>query len=959
MNSIKLFTSNKTENLVNKLLENLKISSANNFLDTSYKHLFCKEEEIIITQNQGLNEWLLLEIAQNFGISMNITCWFPNTLIEKLFSHVFPDINLKAYQPDYLVWQILEIIWSHDQTFLNLKKYINEPGLESLKAYQIAQKIADLFDQYQIYRPEMILKWNQNKKDNIHTELWQFDLWHALKNKIKTPDYAELLSSFLTQTIRPLNNFPKKIHVFGLSFLPRYHLLLLDKLSEVIEIHFYLINPSPNEYWFDLKTEKEKLKLLTKYNQTEADLLCFETNNTLLASLGLAGKQFFDLIYSLNNLEETEPEEQEIDTCPQTLIQQIQTDILELKDAEHKKRPLVEITELDDTLEIHICHNLLREVEALKDFLLKTFTADQSLTFEDVLIMAPEINQYAPFIQMVFQDTPASKFSFNYHIADQTLLTESTLLKLFFELLALPKTKLTQTTVLNLLKNKIIQEKFNFTDDNLIYLKNWFDEANIKWGQNKEDRQRLGFLPFDENSWEKGLAKLLASYALTNKTDEFYITNNLLTVPCSDIEGQLGIILGKFIDFYDELTLIIKKLNQKDTLNYWQTTLIEILDLLEIKDDYLNDLIILKKTINQLAIGSDSIKNITGFKEKVDLEVIQNYLKNSLEQKQYPSHFFKGGLTFSQLLPMRSIPKKVVCLLGMEQNAFPRKDQHASFSLIMDNFQLGDKSIKNIDRYLFLEILLSVRQKLFISFSGINSNSQSEILPSSVISELIEYVKQNFYFYKNKIDKQNQLNSIIEHIIFKEKLFSFDPAYFSKKNQLYSYSQDNFSLSKIIEDISLKLNINKNNFNTLALHSPDFFNLKLNDLVSFFRKPTKFLLEKSFEIYLNKKPIKPEENELFHLNNIEKIKLFNRIIPLQIKGIKNDQIYQLFKIFDLLPPEKLGENEYNKFIKEISCFIQAILELAQNKEAENLQINLNIENFNLVGQIDNLYSFGL
>jgi len=233
-------------------------------------------------------------------------------------------------------------------------------------------------------------------------------------------------------------------------------------------------------------------------------------------------------------------------------------------------------------------------------------------------------------------------------------------------------------------------------------------------------------------------------------------------------------------------------------------------------------------------------------------------------------------------------------------------------------------------------------------------------LPSSVVAELIEYIKYNFTFYKNDSDKKNLINTISDKIIFNEKLHGFNEVYFTKSiNSLYSYSYENFELAKSINNLAGKKALNKEIFNDLGEPPAEFFNLRLNDLISFFRKPANFLLQKRFGIYLNQEVKEVEDNELFFLEIVNKLILFEKIIPLSIKGYSPEQIYMFLKDLDLLPPQKLGHMEFEKFLSIIGPFINEISTVAKNQTELKLAVNLGLGEFNLTGYLNGIYNFGL
>jgi len=147
MSGLNIFTSNRLEILAKRLSQMLKtpVSSA-------------LAAEVIVVQSKGMQRWVSLEIARSSGICANVRFPFPNSFLQEIARQVLPEFSEPSpYAPEILMFKIMKILpdCTHLAGFKNLKDYLaDDPS--HLKRLQLSNKLADLFDQYQVFRPEMI-----------------------------------------------------------------------------------------------------------------------------------------------------------------------------------------------------------------------------------------------------------------------------------------------------------------------------------------------------------------------------------------------------------------------------------------------------------------------------------------------------------------------------------------------------------------------------------------------------------------------------------------------------------------------------------------------------------------------------------------------------------------------------------------------------------------------------------
>jgi len=922
---LKLFVSNRLEILVQKLAEELQTP-----LSAPLK------KEVVLVQSKGMERWISMELARYHGICANYRFPFPNTMIDEIFRFFFPDlVEDSPFQPKIMAWKIMKHLLDclKQPGFETLHAYVGKER-DSLKCYQISERIAYTFDQYLVFRPDMMLDWEKGKENH-----WQALLWRMLIRDEKKPHRTALRENFFKKirTHTPeINNLPEIISVFGISSLPPFHMEIFAALSKIIPITLFLMNPC-REYWGDIVSDREARKLERKLARKtiSTETLYLEKGNSLLASWGTLGKQFFDLVYNFD-LEEHECFEE---PTRKDLLSFIQADILFLRERGPEEKQ--SIAQTDTSIEIHSCHSLMREVEILHDKMLAMFEDLPELLPKDILVMAPDIEPYTSFIQAVF-DTPENEAQkIPYTIADQSIKSESSVIKNFLSILDLEESRFGASQIMTILESPSIYRRFALEEPDLDVIKRWIDQTGIRWGIDETTREKRGLPSFFENTWRFGLNRLILGYALPAREEKTFHT----ILPYEHVEDSSARVLGNFLSFIEKLLSSITSLAQARTLNGWGKVLLQVLDEFILGDEKTErEILFIRTTINGLAL----IQEKSGFDEKIELPIIRSYLQKHCEKEGFGFGFMSGGVTFCTMLPMRSIPFKIICLLGMNNDAYPRESRHVSFDLIAQHPMPGDRSRRNDDRYLFLEAILSAREKLYMSYVGQSIQDNSIIPPSVVVSELLDYIEQGYTISeKNKVD----------HLLITHRLQAFSPAYFKKGGRLTSFSKDNYDAA-LTERRASK---NAQPFISRGLAQPDeeCKKIELSSLIKFYANPAKFFLNQRLGIFLEEKTPVLSEREPFDLKGLEKYALEQTLLQ---KNLTNDDLTEYLsavKASGKIPPGNVGEYLYQKSREEVERFAHTIKPYITGTRLDPVEFNLKIADYTLSGKIDTIFESGL
>ncbi len=922
MNHFHLYTSNRLEVLVQKLAEVLREPLGSPLVP-----------EIIVVQSKGMERWLAMQLAQRFGVCANVKFPFPNAFVYEMIGKLIPDIpDPSPFDPSLLTWKIMKLLpdFIDRPEFASIKNYLGAAEFD-LKAFQLAERIADRLDQYLLYRPDWIFRWERG--DESH---WQAMLWRTLVREQGSLHRAGLTKQFLEHleslTARPAD-FPERISVFGISALPPFHVQILGAIAKLTPVHLFVMNPC-REFWFDVSSSIEQKSVVIGFpDQAGAiDERNSEAGNPLLASMGMLGRDFLGMLYDLEIQEQTEF----IDPTDNALLSHIQSDILNLRQRNAAQAKLG-IAETDDSIQIHSCHSPMREVEVLQDQLLRMFEQNAALLPKDILVMTPDIESYAPYIQAVFDLPVDDPRRIPFSITDRSVRHESLLFVTFMALFEISRSRLSASEVMTILESPAVQRKFKISEGDLDRIRHWIIETRIRWGIDARHRQELGLPETDENTWRAGLNRLLLGYALPGEGQHLFAK----ILPYDPIEGDDAELLGNLLDFVEQLFSAINALRHPRSLAQWGELLLHLLENFFAPDpEWENDYLFLRRSFDELA----KLQQQTDFTHQIDIEVIKNYLKRLVEGSSFGYGIMTGGVTFCAMLPMRSIPFRIICLIGMNDGAYPRQEKRVGFDLMAKHPRPGDRSRRKDDRYLFLEAILSAREKLYISYVGQSLQDNSPIPPSILVTELLDYIDANFEIHDKKIS---------EHLTTRHQLQAFSPAYFKGDRKLFSFSYQHFQAAQKLFEPRRPATP----FIAQGLPDPDdtWKTIDLNDLVRFFANPAKFLLTRRLGIYLDETSPVLAENEPFRLEKLDQFHWAQHLLAEHLAGKDLTEYFDLLRAEGALPHGTVGVIEFDQLKRTIQAFGQKLRPHLQTAPLPALVVDLALDSFKLVGTIDSIY----
>lgn len=704
-------------------LEDLAAAMAESLLEDPPPPLECRT---IVVESGALARWLKLQLCRHHGIAMLVDTPLPAAWLWQTATRL---LNLEQTEDplsrERLRWLIFDRLdprrWNGHAGAKPLITYLSNDQ-HQLKRWQLAGRLAEAFDRYQYYRPELLRHWQHGEEQD-----WQACLWRELVESCPTHRNA-LLDQFSERLriVQAQAVLPRRLDLFSIHNLPPSLLSAYATLAEHLPVHLWLLSPTA-DYWADLASPKT---LARQRLQQPDDISLWQAGNPLLTQWGRQGQAFQDLL--LERIGAAWAGESEHFVMPErsSLLGCVQADIFEAVDT----AAVSELDESEPSIQIHIAHGPMRECEVLRDVLLHQFNNDPHLSPEDVLVMVPDIGRYACYIEAVFGHADPELPRLPYNISDVPTGADATIVQTFLKLLELPDCRFTRSDVLDLLHIREIARRFALEEQDIGWLEEWFDRLQVYWGLDGVDkRKRLGLPAIDENTWHQAFARTMAGFALGDHELLYDIA------PSPPLGAQQAECAARFFALLDRLRAYSLKLRDPRTARAWAEELqILLQDVFEEDPDSQGGLEKIHEALSELAeIGRISHELLT-------LPILRDWLGSRLEHASTAGRFYSGGITFCGLQPLRGVPFRIIALLGMQDGDFPRPGMPAEFDCMRGNWRHGDPDPCLEDRYLMLETLLAARERLIICYSGRNEQDNEPLQPSIVVQELVDVLDQRY-----------------------------------------------------------------------------------------------------------------------------------------------------------------------------------------------------------------------
>lgn len=875
------------------------------------------EKELFLVQSQGMERMISQSLADHFQSWCNFSYLLPVGFLREISSLLQRDVDTEGFDRNHTTWRLDSLLRDvSEDIYQPLNAYFTGEVAE-LKRFQLARQLSQIFDQYQIMRPDMLRSWQAGELvTDEDAEVWQMDLWNRL---VAETDQAPHRGEILATLIEMLGEndysaiFPRRVSVVGLHIMPPLFLSFLQAVALHTDVHLYVLSPC-RHYWGDVETKGRRLRRLREMveNNEDCSTLEDEESHPLLASLGRQGRDFQRMMVEQVEFQmEFASYEEIFDEEQPTLLHLLHRDLLEGKcDGD------IKITS-DESLRIVSCHSPLRELAVLKDHILDMLYKNEDLNLRDIVVMAPDIQEYSSLIPAVFSDIQHS-------IADRALRRRNTAMSVFLTYLKIFSGRMGWSEVLDLLRSEYIYPQFNLVESDFDFLQKWIIDSGIRWGGDEQQRAALGLPIFSENSWSAGIKRLLLGFAMMDDESVDGI------LPYTDIEGGSALALGGLCEFIDLLEIRDRAFKQSQPLAKWAMCLQADAEALfgDGEDGNLQEL---QNVLSGLTDGG------AVHTEPVSFQVILAWLEQAATESRSSSGFLRGQLTFCSMLPMRSIPFRVVCLLGLNEQSFPKRDTHITFDLLGSMPRLGDRSPRVDDRYQFLEALISARDCLYLSYVGRSILSNEELPPSVVVSELLDMLEMYYGIQKGDV--------VVEH-----PLHPFSPRYFAagSKQTMFSYNKDCAHIAGILQDKTVG---HREKWWSGRL-GHQVTQIKFADLIQFYKNPQQWFIRKIIGVSLNVSDELPGEAESFSSVGLDRYLIEQELVGALLAGKDVATLARKLVIEGRWPLAHPGSLLFDKVIEDLDEFVAKIRTIDMGVRLEPLAVDLRISVFHVQGALD-------
>lgn len=877
--------------------------------------------ELFVVQNHGVAQWLRLRLGREEGIAANLEFEFPAERVWAMARTLYRGIpELLPSDKGPMSWEIYELLSTAGRSLpAPLENYVASGRADTLelRRWKLARRIADVFDQYLVYRPGMILEWEEgSREDSRRAERWQAWLWRKLCGRwagrygeepwLHRARLHNRLEMAITDGKLEGSDVPERISVFGVTAMPPPVARLLVRCADICEVTFYQCRPGDGE------------------------------GSMLADSWDRSGRAFMGLLEDLASEYRPGAEIRNL-TPPDSgtdrhLLSSIQQAIRPGPDPDPAGG------NWDGSLQVHACHSAHREIQVLRDQLLALLEDHPELGPSDILVMNPDMEEYAPLIDSVFGVTEEGQPELPYTIVGGND-GSGTVSEAFLALLDLLAGRFQASRVLDFLELEAVRARFDLTDDQLDRIERWVRDNRIRWGIDASFKRDLDLPASSANTWSSGIRRMMLGYAM--EAEENRLHEGIW--PYEGI-GQTddALLLGRVSELLHELFGLRRYCGEPHAAGEWSQRLQEALRyFMDDGDGRTADWFRVSALLQKM--GREGAA--ADVHRPVPYELVADWIGDGLRQGT-PSGYPFGGITFSSMIPLRNIPFRVICLTGMNDGAFPRSRRSPGFDLMRLDPRPGDRSRLEEDRQIMLEALGSARDGLYISYVGQSNRQDSRYPPSVLVSELVDFAGKVC-----GISHEEAEGKTVMH-----RLQPFSPAYY-REGELFSYSAR-------FRDIAAKLGsqpVRRPPFLPDPLPPPEGEEdpIPLSSLVNFIRNPSRHLLQNRLGLYLHDRTREENDREPFELDGLERFRIRSELL----EAFRGDEDLsgreRVLAATDRLPQGWAGETELREARREVLRFGERLQSLGDAETVESIAVEVNTGAGEVRGLIDRLTAGGI
>jgi exodeoxyribonuclease V gamma subunit len=904
--------------------------------------------EVVAVPTRGVERWITQRLSHDLGagprgggVCANLAFPFPGSLVDRATALATGiDPRRDPWAPERLVWSLIEVIDAHrdDAGLAPLIRHLAaatppaRPGLapgdsagepiRPPRRFAAARHVADLFDRYAVHRPDMVAAWAADRDDGGAGEgsQWQPHLWRLVRGSIRAPSPAERLGSAVARiTDRPdLLDLPDRLSVFGLTRLPAAHLAVLRAIAAHRDVHLFLLHPS-DDLW-------RRVGAVLPDGPTPparaGDPTARLPRHPLLRSWGRDAREMQVVMApdrAAASLHYPIPE-----PGAPTVLSRIQADVRADRRPGTTSGPTHGAPALDPSdrsLQIHACHGRTRQVEVLRDALLHLLQADPSLEARDVIVMCPDIETFAPLIHAAFgvdpetagvsggggpagvEGSPALEDraavedgagpALRVRLADRSLRQTNPLLAVAAELLALARSRVTAPAVADLAARPPVSRRFSFDQDDVATLERWIAGTAVRWGIDADHRRPWALGGLDANTWAFGLDRLLLGVAATGSGCRVFHR----TVPFDALAGGDVELAGRFAEMVDRLGAALDRLRDPKPAVAWIDALTAGTEAMACSAPEESWQHAEMRAALDTAVADWGPSAAAG--PDLSLDEVSSLLGDQLKGRPTRANFRTGDLTICTLVPMRSVPHRVVALLGLDDGSFPRHPEADGDDLLLAEPRVGDRDPRSEDRQLLLDALLAATDHLVITYCGRDERTNRRRPPCAPVAELLDVVDATVTTTSGRPAR--------ESVVCAHPLQPFDPLNFRPGELVPAvpWSFDPVSLAGARSALAAVAAEKQANIRLPPGAEPV---VALEQLVAFVCHPVRAFLRQRLSLYLGDWTDELDDRLPLELDALARWGVGDRLLEATLSGVELDAAMLSELCRGLLPPGRLAVN---------------------------------------------------
>jgi exodeoxyribonuclease V gamma subunit len=696
--------------------------------------------ELVVVPARGMERWLSQRLShvlgagpEGDGVCAAVDFRSPGSLVAEITGTRDDD----PWAPEALAWPLLDVIdGSLDQPWAaTLARHLghglggDEGDLRRGRRFSVARRLARLFASYAGQRPSLVADWSAGRdtdgagRDLAGDLAWQPELWRRLVDRVGAPSPLERHATTVERLRQDPEAFdlPVRVSLFGHTRLSSTEIDLLDALAAERDVHLWLPHPSP-ALWQSLAGPGGAV-------DRRSDDSHQRVRHPLLSSLG---RDTRELQRALAAAAVATDEPLPDPSLPETLLGRLQADL-----AADEPRPTGRLlADGDRSVQVHACHGVARQVDVLREVLLGLLADDATLEPRDVLVMCPDIETYAPLIEAGFglgeivgpAGHPAHRL--RVRLADRAPGQTNPLLGVANAVLDLAGGRAPATQVLDLARAEPVRRRFGFGEDDLDQLDTWARESGVRWAFDAEHRADFGLESYVANTWEFGLDRVLAGVALSDDSSAWLDR----ALPLDDVGSTQVELVGRLTEYVDRLRHATDRLIGTHPLDHWLAAL----------DDAVSSLTAVPSVdgwqSGQVQRELGRVRRAAADLGSVDLRLpdVRALLSDRLAGRPTRANFRTGTLTVCTMVPMRSVPHRVVCLLGLDDGVFPRQGAVDGDDVLARDPMTGERDARSEDRQLLLDAVMAATQTLVVTYTGANEVSGRPRPPAVPLGEVLD-----------------------------------------------------------------------------------------------------------------------------------------------------------------------------------------------------------------------------